>query len=77
MDALRRDGQEACFARVAEVLGGNDARYEAFQVAAGVALVDGDLTDHESEALDRLAQTSGLSFQEADQLFESVEAWMD
>ena len=44
VDALRRDGQASCVRQVGDTLRGLDARYEAFQIAAGVALVDGDLS---------------------------------
>ncbi|HSO00113.1 MAG TPA: TerB family tellurite resistance protein [Candidatus Nanopelagicales bacterium] len=76
IEALERGGAVACLERLGAALGGRDARYEAFQIAAGVALVDGDLSAAESAALDALAQAIGLSASEADQLFEGVNEYM-
>ncbi|WP_156338538.1 hypothetical protein [Chondromyces crocatus] len=76
LEALEREGTRACLGQVGEVLAGHDARYEAFQVAAGVALVDGDLSRDEAAGLGQLATALGLSTGEAEQLFEGVNEWM-
>ncbi|EYF04094.1 hypothetical protein [Chondromyces apiculatus] len=75
-EAQRREGFEACLARAGTMLRGLDARYEAFQLAAGVALVDGDLSRGEATALGTLARELGLSSGEAEQLFDGVSEWM-
>lgn len=76
IDALRRDGQASCVRQVGDTLRGVDARYEAFQIAAGVALVDGDLSAGEAAALSALARALGIAAHEADALFDGVSEWM-
>lgn len=76
VDALRRDGQASCVRQVGDTLRGLDARYEAFQIAAGVALVDGDLSAGEAAALSALGRALGIAPHEAEALFDGVSEWM-